>query len=129
MALLEDVSTRLADQGVVGGATGWTVVRDAMPSGPDQVVVVTETPGEAPGTRTEIDRPHLQARTRGAEDAGRSAARSKAGDVYDALHGFTGTIDGTYYIGIYAMQTPFFLRVDENDRYEYGVNFRILRSR
>lgn len=126
--LLDEIGTYLTNQGVVGGATGWTLAKAYMPPSPDQVVALFETGGFAPELPVDLDRPTFQVRVRGTK-MDYPGARAKIDQVVTELHKFQGTLSGVYYVMIAAMQSPMPLGYDENERPELAVNFRALRSR
>lgn len=132
MGLFEDVKARLEAESLAGSGTDWDIKRSRMPDGvgeSDRVVVVTETGGTSPQAYSTTDRPRFQVRTRG-RSTGRPEAYTKLRDIFVDLHRLgPTTINGHEYGGIRAVQHPFYLRTDENDRDEYAVNFEALRAR
>lgn len=136
MGFLDEVETRLTDQGVVGSGTNWTVSKSEMPDGEDfgdRVVALFATGGAAPETNASTEYPSLQVRVRGQpQDSGTGgyqAAETKIVEVRDTLHTFTGTLDGTTYVGVVARGDVLSLGYDERDRVELSQNFRVVRER
>lgn len=137
--LVDEIGTRLSTQGIASssGESGWYLFLGMMPDSTaiaDKAVSITETPGGPPYARIELDEPHFQLRVRGASlfDASSAyvEARAKMEDAKLALHGLTpGTYSGWYYAGLWAMQEPFLLEYDANNRPNLACNFRALRSR
>lgn len=127
--LLDEIGQFLIDQNLVGGATGWTLAKGWMPPEPNKVVGVFEYPGEPPfAGRIEIDIPAFQIRVR-AEKEDYVAARTEIEAIYLALHGYSGTLSGVYYVMITALASPLPLGRDENERPEIVQNFSAKRSR
>ncbi len=99
-------------------------------------MAVIENPGEQPidvlgATSTAnitLEQSGLQIVARGPlEDY--SSARVKAESAYKALHGVTNsTINGTRYLSIEALQPPFVIELDENDRWIIGFNVSIIKE-
>lgn len=127
--LLDEIGTHLVNQGIVGGATGWTLAKAHMPPDPDQVVALFETPGLAPfPPGIELDKPGIQVRVRAARKR-YDLARSKLAEVYAALHGFTGNLSLNYYVMILALSSALPLGEDTNERPEIAQNYIVYRSR
>lgn len=98
------------------------------PNTPDAVVTLYDTAGEPPQAGFKYDKPYLQARIRSPRQDSQ-AGYATAESVKDALHGLTNvTINGTRYIGIWAMGDIHQLEWDENDRTIFTINFRIHRT-
>lgn len=139
MALLDELGTVLSTQSIASssGEGGWYLALSMMPdstASPDRIVAVIPTPGTPPLATVELDEPGVQIRVRGQSYMSASTAFqeawSKAEAAYTALHGLApGTYSGRYYAGIWAEQSPFLLRYDENNRPEVAFNLRVYRSR
>lgn len=128
MAMVEDIKTRLEAQGIAGAGTNWEVKFEAMPDSPDKVVVLRETPGLIPDNFGNTDKPELQVRVRGETDDPQPVY-NKIRAIYTDLQSLAGVINGVDYGGLWALQQPSFLRIDNNRRFEYVVNFQVLRER
>lgn len=133
MGAVSDVQTYLAAQSVVDGATGWTSVRRRMHDQADKLVVISEDGGPPPDMPASsgvgsgaLKDPGVQVIARGEPWDGDSS-RSKAQDVYDALHGLRDTTLGaTTYLRVRAMTSePVFLGFDENGRPSHSIAFRL----
>lgn len=138
MALLDELGTRLSDQGLASssGADGWVLYKSQLPDSTtvqDRAVSLFQTPGEAPEARVEIDRPHVQVVVRGASQhdssTGYEEAEAKAQAIKRDLHEFSGALSGRHYPGIWALQDPAFAGYDQSRRPRFSVNFRAWRSR
>lgn len=141
MALLDEIGTILSTQSVAsssGEGVGWYLALSMMPdstASPDRIVAVIPTPGSPPlADQVELDEPGVQIRVRGQSYMSASTAFqeawAKAEDAYAILHGLApGTYSGRYYAGVWAEQSPFLLRYDENNRPEVAFNLRVYRSR
>lgn len=102
---------------------------------PDTLVLVQETGGtDTAWARFVAETVKILVR-----DIDQVAARKAANDIYDLLHGRFGLILPAVTIGadtyqeiqtaqISAIQRPFCLGVDENDRVEFTTNYQIIWS-
>ncbi len=122
--LLDEIGAWLVERGVAGGATGWALAKAYMPPSPDQVVGLFETGGFLPSPSA--DRLTFQVRVRGAK-LDYPGARSKIGQALDALQKLAGELSGAGYVSITAMQAPFPMGYDANDRPEVACNFAAVR--
>lgn len=97
MGMLDDIGTRLTSQGLVDGATGWTLRAGFWPETPDQMVWLGPQVGREPEVRVEhIDFPVLEVRVRaGVRDY--ATAETKMMAVWQDLHDVMGTLSGTWY--------------------------------
>ncbi len=139
MAILDEIATRLDDQGIASssGDDGWVLVKSMLPDSSalqDKIVALIETPGEAPDAYTELDRPHFQVLVRGdpitTVSSAYETARAKAEEIKIDLHTLGPvTLSGRYFPAIWAMQDPFLLEYDQNDRPTFVMNVRAFRSR
>lgn len=131
MALLEDMRTRLVTAGVGTAGTDLFIGR-GLPDTPDACVAVEcyggeqpiDTFGQAVGTAA-IQRPRIQVAARAKTF---TAAETKAKAAYAALHNFNGTLNGTRYLRIAALQDVFKMRVDKNNRIVCGANFEVWKD-
>jgi hypothetical protein len=125
--LLDEMADRLDDEGLV--ASGYELRKGPMPASPDQVIVLRESGGPASDVTFDgqvVDRPVLQVVVRGGPNdyqSPRNAIETIFRAVVDDWGAFV--VDGVRYLGLTALQTPFPLRVDENDRQELAVNFLV----
>jgi hypothetical protein len=75
------------------------------------------------GTAAKWEEPRIQAVARAATY---SAARTKIGAIFTALHAVNNTtLSGTLYLSIEAVQSPFFLERDQSDRVKMVCNFHV----
>lgn len=139
MSLLNEIGTRLDDQGIASssGDDGWVLMKSMLPDSDalqNKIVALIEVGGEPPDAYTEVDKPHLQVLVRGDSivqvSSSYEEARAKAEAIKIDLHTLGPvTLSGRYYPAIWAMQDPFLLGYDKSDRPVLAMNFRIYRSR
>ena len=122
--LLDELSTRLTDMSLV--AAGYVVVKGTMPASPDKVIALRETGGGPPDVALGggvVENPAVQVVVRGSP-GDYAAPRLVLEAIYQAsLTWGAFTASGTRYLNVGALQSPFPLRVDANDRQEVAVNF------
>lgn len=128
MALPDELETKLTNEGIVGGNTGWSLHAIRFPPSPDRVIKIVPTPGGTADEHGPTDEIPFQVMSR-AEKGGAASALSKLREVFNSLRHTKGTIDGTEYGGIFAPEPPGFLRTDDNERDIFVANFRALRQR
>jgi len=117
-----------AGVGTPGASSGWGLFIGEEPAEPDQAITLYDTSGGEPNAKWLLDEPHVQCRIRGARHD-YPGAHSKAQEVMDTLLGLPQqTQGGTVYVGIWALNSPFFLESDDNRRAIFTVNFRIVRE-
>lgn len=140
MAILDDIYTYVNAQSTVLSTSnmGKAVMLDAG-SVPNTFLSFYETAGE-PGAHSfstaaglaerVFDRPGLQVLSR---STSYPTARTRAQIVYDLLDGVANkkmpTSTGILYLSISAVQAPFSLGRDENDRWLVSCNYRVERDR
>lgn len=139
MAILDEIATRLDDQGIASssGDDGWVLMKSMLPDSSalqDKMVALIEVLGEAPDAYTELDRPHFQVLVRGdpitTVSSAYEEARAKAEEIKIDLHAITpGSLSGRHFGGIWALQDPFLLEYDKSDRPVLQCDFRAFRSR
>ena len=140
--LLDDVVTYLDAQSATfaklsasGGNLSKAFMPDASPA-PDTLVTLYETGGLAPvhvfstgGTTRYFEQPGLQLISRSTSYA---TARTNAEAAYIILDSVAGqglpTSSGISYLSIDAVQSPFSLGRDGNDRYLVGCNFQVVKA-
>ena len=143
MGAVADVGTYLTAQGLVGGLTGWDLIRRRIMDTPvkDTVVVLMEDGGPPPeykpvggdaedafgiGDAALKDvGVHVLVR---AQEWDSDASLAKAQAIFDALHGRRGiTLGSTMYLRIAAMTPePIFTGYDEQGRPRHTIAFRLL---
>ena len=135
--LITDVLDYLVDQGLIGGATGWSEAAGYLPPTPDQIIAVYETHGLPPelkpvgSAEIEYDMPGFQVRGR-AGRFGYSALRTKMGEVYRALHGssLAPATGDPMYVQVIAVQSgPLPMGLDDLSRPGMTWNFTAMRER
>jgi len=144
LSLVDDVSDYLVAQSTAftllsgtGGNLGKQVMLDNAHVA-DTFTSVYETPGAgseytfATSTGTvnvEFERPSFQILSRSTTY---TTARTRAQTAYTILDGLAGkslpTATGTNYLEITAVQAPFFLQRDDNERYVVSVNFSVWKA-
>lgn len=73
-----------------------------------------------------VERPRIQVVVRG---DGYAATRAKANNIFRSLDGFrTRTINGTTYHWMQAVQSPFQMEPDANNRVRIGFNLDIMKA-
>lgn len=140
MPLLDAVASYLDSSSTVftllsgsAGNLAKAIALDAVPA-PDTLAVLYETPGRGNGysfstgaaATVEYESPSLQIISRSSSYA---TARSRAQTAYTILDGLAGqTLSGTLYLDFAAVQPPFSLGRDRNDRYLCAVNFLVRKE-
>jgi Bacteriophage minor capsid protein len=124
MAILEELKGYLVANGVS------PVFMVKMPDTPDDAVCLYEYAGIPPQFAhdgQQWENPRVQVVTRDSK-LNYASARAKAQSVYDVLNGTVNTtIDSRHYLKILALQSPFPMGADENDRPRIVINFEIGR--
>ena len=132
--LLDDTRTYLIAQSTRLSSTSLTLT--FMPDTPNTVATLYESAGAFPlhffstSTATRgYERPGLQAIAR---STSYQTARNVAEDIFVNLDGLASatlpTATGVLYVSVDAVQSPFQIDRDENDRFRIGVNFDIIKS-
>jgi hypothetical protein len=124
VTLGEEFATWLAQHGHGAYSTdGGDIFIEAMPTGPDEAIAVTEYPGGEPDSRIPFDEAKVQIRCRGTADP--SVSRTKANAIYADLQGLTrATLPGGTRLMLAVATPPAPMGRDQNGRYEYVVNVR-----
>ena len=126
--LLEDIKQAL----VTGGLTAGDIFLGQFPSSPDAVIVVLETGGDAPeqvmGGTVVMEKPTVQVIVRNARYE-YAAATVTARTVFTILKfAIQQTINSTVYHKIVAIQQPFPIGVDDNERPQISCNYEVWRD-
>ena len=124
---VNDLATRLVSQGV--GTLGTDLFGGGLPSVPVNCLALIEYAGEeprlkAPGEVALDERPRVQVIARGKSYR---LAEEKARAAYEAIQCAMTTINGTLYLRIDALQTPFYLKNDENGNTLFVFNVQVRR--
>lgn len=134
--LLDEIGSYLVAQGLGGfpgtaaaTTTGWTICKSFQPPAPDQTVTV-EARGGLPNEQVaELDRPLFDVRVRGKALSG-STALTKTAAVRSALEAVNNqTLSGQKYVMIMAIGEVQDAGIDQNNRPEYLLSLKALRSR
>ena len=132
--LLNDTFTYLKTNSTRLSSTNLTL--GFMPETPNTVTTLYESAGLFPlnffststGTRG-YEQPALQSISR---STSYETARAIAEDVFTILDNVAGsnlpTATGPFYVRIDAVQSPFQIDRDDNDRFRVGVNFNIIKT-
>ena len=133
--LLDDVATYLESEST-RLTVGVDLTKGFMPDTPSTVTTLYETGGVFPlnafstggGTRI-YERPALQVLSRSTDY---QTVRATIEDVFTILDGVANTTlptaTGVRYGSIDAVQSPFSVGRDSNDRFEMSVNFLVLKT-
>lgn len=131
MAILDDIGTLLAAQ--IGSLTlGTSLFLGRLPDEPATCVALFETGGEPPvntmgGGLYEMEQPRIQVLTRGASY---SATHALALSVWLELEAIVNeTVTSSNYQRVTAIQSPFPLERDSQDRIIFSQNFRVQKNR
>lgn len=82
--VLDDIATYLTNQNVVGGATGWPVMKMFFYDDDSRAVLLQLEEGPKPDTRWDVDYPILHVWVRGDEQE-HEAAQTKMQEIIDTL--------------------------------------------
>ena len=128
--ILDDFADCLSSAG--HGVTGTDLFKSMLPSRPDAVIglihygglePVRGMAGSAGQALAQIERVQVIVRNPRYEDAAKLAQ-----DVWFTLDGASRAINGVQYQWISALQSPFFLGRDENNRSLVACNFECVRD-
>ena len=133
--LSDDIGDYLSSGGIgtVGSTASWGIYLGKQPDFPDKCVTVYEYGGafslhamsSGPG-RAVAERPRVQVVVR---SNSYSTGRTKANEVFRLLDGLRErTINGVTYKWAAAIQSPFLMRRDENDRALIAANYEIWKA-
>lgn len=133
MTLLEDIATYLAANSTL--VIGTDLFAGQIPAdAPDGVTCVYEYPGAPPidgmgsSTAPQVALPRIQVVGRGKGTSDYNDARGRVRTAYSILHGVTELVlSGTRYLRIMALQEPFPLSRDDNQRVLFACNFEVYR--
>ena len=132
--ILDDIAIHLEDNSTL--VLGVDLTLAFMPENPNTVTTIYETGGVGPlnafstggGTRV-YEQPSIQIVTR---STSYETARNIQETVFTVLDGVNNqTVPSTgsvHYGSIDAVQSPFLINRDSNNRFKVGVNFDVLKS-
>jgi len=134
--ILDDVAQYLSTN-ITALTLGTNLTKGYMPDSPDTCTTVFETGGYRPthyfttGTQTRAyENPGIMVHARSTDQV---TARGLAESVFTKLDGITNralpTTTGTHhYVSIDAVQSPFLVGRDKNDRFVFSVNFDVTKT-
>ncbi len=127
MSVLSDIADVLSSGGITT-----PIFKGTLPSTPDDLIGLFETGGPSPvhamsslPGRALAEMPHVQLVVR---DTRPDDAKKTAQDCFRLLDGLGRVINGVLYGGIFALQPPFYFRLDETARVLYAVNFECTKA-
>lgn len=131
MSVLDDLALYLEQGGVATRAD--TLFANFLPDEPDTAMGLFEYSGieavkpmaSSPGAAV-VEQPFVQILSRSSDSV---VARAKAQAAHSLLDGFHGTLNGNAYGWIAAMQPPFYMQRDQNDRVWFSFNIAVKKSR
>ena len=130
MPLLDELRTHLEGQGLTNVKTG------VLPTTPDAVVALFETPGFAPvhtqggggAGSAKLEQPGVQVIVRAAR-SDYATARSTAKTAFSKLDGLTSVVlTGTRYLSIFAQNAPHLIERDDNERVLIGFDLQVVKE-
>ena len=130
MSLLSDVATYLDSQ-LASLTLGTNLFLGRLPDGPDTCVALIESGGMAPSAtmadgKPLVSRPRIQVFVRA---KAYSDAETLASSVWNALEGVLNeNLTATRYYNITAVQSPFSLERDAQDRQVMTQNFQVISA-
>lgn len=126
---LDDVGDWLETNGVA--TKGTDLFKSIDPGIPDTAVILYEYQGgrllDTMGTTltNTVEQPGLHVLIRGVDYA---TAATKSKSVFQVLHKMSGVINGTRYLFVRALQSPFDVGPDERGRPRLVCNFRVMKE-
>lgn len=123
-----------AGVGTFNTVTGWCLSIGQWPDSPDTCILINQTGGRPPYPQLLINFPSVHCVVRGSK-SGYQAARTKAGDIVDALLGMNSTLVGQSVSPAYAgdmyracnqIGDIAYLGQDENTRPMFSLNFSFI---
>lgn len=125
--LVDEIGTRLAAQSV--GTVGTNIFLGQMPDTPDTCIAIMVYPGRSPiltlGHGVQAERPRFQILSRSSTF---TTAQNNIHKAFNALHFGQLTISSVRYLSCDAVQSPFELRRDENQRIVWACNFEACKE-
>ena len=134
--LLDDVAQYLETASTAYFTVGVDLTKGFMPDNPATVTTVYETGGFSSihyfstGAATRVfERPGVMIHSRSTSYATARATAFEAWRLLDGIHDRgLPTTTGTLYQSIDAVQSPFEMGRDRNDRFVFSVNFTVVKS-
>ena len=133
--ILDDIATYLAANST-RLTVGVNLTKSFMPDNPDTVTTVFETGGFVPlhflttGAQTRAyESPSVMVHSRSTDY---QTVRDTMDAVFTILDGVNSrglpTTTGTHYVSVDAVQSPFLVTRDQNDRFVLSVNFDVTKT-
>lgn len=116
--MIDSITGFIQSQGF--GTENTDLFAAAQPDDPDDCITVYETGGFKPELAANIEYPTFQVLVRGNDYV---SARQKVGQIYKSLQGNT-----SLFMLIQAMQSPVSLGQDQKKRWEFSVNFKVIKT-
>ena len=133
--LLDDIADLISSGGIgtVGSTSAYGIYKGLLPDAPNAAVAVYETGGLEPYRKMHstagavvAERPRIQVVVR---STAYSTGRQKANDAWKLLEGLPErTVNGTRYLYAAAVQAPFPIGRDANDRILIACNFDVVKA-
>ena len=131
--LLDELCAYLEAEPTSSLVQGTDLYQNAMPATPGDAVSLAEYSGMGPLFRQSdaasgptCERPQVQLIVRNTDH---DTARALMRTLWVWLGAVTNdTLSGTYYQSIRAMQSPFLLRRDDNERWLFAANFHVIKE-
>ena len=106
--------------------TSGNIFIDALPSEPDEAIMIESTGGTEMDSLLGYDMPTVRMLVRGGLDP--REPKQLALDIYNGLHGFSNgelVNDGIFVVGAFGVQSgPVNIGQDDNNRHRFSINFR-----
>lgn len=129
-AVFDEMIFDVVGSGTDYGTIGEDIFVDYKPADPDNVICVFGYAGLTPRHTHQGDgegRPGVQVWVRNTSAA---TGRALIESIFTDLDGISNmTINGTYYLGIFANQHPEPMGKDDNGRAEFACNFSVINRR
>lgn len=131
-SIVDHFADHINASGVTEGGE-WSVFAGYQPPSPNKCIVLYEYSGETPETSFVATYPRLQIRVRG-EPNDYAVTRDKAEELFNLLHATSldlsaiSPVEELSYPSVYALQNPFLLQRDENERPEFVFNLKTMRA-
>ena len=128
MTVLIDVKDRMVSLAL--GTFGVDLFIGKLPDAPDSAAALMEYAGSFgqfshDSAVAEFERPRFQINVR---DAVYATGRATIESIYKGVPASNIMLNGTQYLRIVALQPPFFLKRDENDRPIFICNFEAMKA-